>query len=174
MKLSAVSGQLSALSRRVSACACVAALVLTTAGCSRESLRVALDAQRRADQVQQAVADRRHEALCVLLYRDALRRLSATGARLTPEQAAALSAAWNDRDLAEFWALQDERARALRLIGVDSKLFADQSTLDLLIKALERAGDRAAIGLAAAAGEQAATQAVQRAAPSAGTAPKPN
>lgn len=60
---------------------------------------------------------------------------------------------WNDRDLIEFWAIQHERAAALRLVGVDAKLYAGQSSVDLLIKQIEARADRAKQALAARAGE---------------------
>lgn len=122
-------------------------------GCTRESVRVALETQRRADQVQQAVFDRQHDALRILLYRDLVRALEADGVTLTAPQRAVLSEAWNDRDLIEFWALQNERARALRRIGVDAKLWSDQSIIDLLWKSLEARAARAEQGLAAQVGE---------------------
>jgi len=122
-------------------------------GCTAPSEHVALAAQRRATEVQQAVADRQHAALRVLLYRDLLRRLEADR-RLTEAQRTALSEVWNDRDLLEFWQLQFERANALRLVGVDAKLFADQSPVELLIKAVETKADRVQTGLAAAAGKE--------------------
>jgi hypothetical protein len=133
--------------------------VLGSAGCSRESLRVALTAQQRADQVQQAVFERQHEALCILLYRDEQRRLEQTGVTLGPAQRAVLNDAWNDRDLVEFWAVQQGRARALRLIGVDAKLYSDQSVVDLLYKSLSARADRLAQGFAAQAGQRAAEKA---------------
>jgi hypothetical protein len=130
--------------------------VLLAGGCTRESTRVAIETQRRADEVQQVVFDRQHEALCVLLYRDLLGRLESAAASLAPEQREALSGIWNDRDLIEFWALQNERARALRLAGVDAKLYSDQSIVDLLWKSLEARMDRARQGLAVRAAEEAA------------------
>ncbi|MEW6253663.1 MAG: hypothetical protein AB1716_23705, partial [Planctomycetota bacterium] len=45
----------------------VATLLVLLTGCSRESSRIAIDTQRRADQVQQAVFDNQHAALTVLL-----------------------------------------------------------------------------------------------------------
>ena len=131
-----------------------AAVVLALPGCTRESTRVAIETQRRADEVQQTVFDSQHEALCVLLYRDMLRRLEAANVPLSDSQRAALSEVWNDRDLIEFWTLQNERARALRVVGVDIKLFSDQSVLDLLIKQIEARFDRAKQGLTAAAAER--------------------
>ena len=124
-------------------------------GCSRESTRLAIEAQRRADQVQQTVFDRQHEALCVLLYRDLLHRLETAEGQLLAEQRELLSQVWNDRDLIEFWAVQNERAKALRLLGVDAKLFSDQSVVDLLWKSLQARADRARQGLAAYAAELA-------------------
>lgn len=132
------------------------AVAVATAGltaCTAESTRVALATQRRADQIQQALFERQHDALRLLLYRDALHRLGAT---TTPEQrSTALNDIWNDRDLVEFWAVQNERCAALRLIGVDFKLHADQSMVDLLIKQIESRWQRAEEGLARAAGSAA-------------------
>ncbi len=116
-------------------------------GCTSESTRIALEAQRRADEVQQAVFDRQHDALRVLLYRDALQRLENAGLSMSPERRDALSEIWNERDLVEFWAVQYERAVALRMIGVDAKLYGDQAVLDLLWKAIETRTDRARRGL---------------------------
>jgi hypothetical protein len=129
------------------------AIALTAAGCTRESLRVAIQAQQRADQVQEFVFQRQHEALCLLLYRDLLRRLEHAGDALTPEQRTALNDVWNERDLFEFWRVQHERVKALRLVGVDAKLYSDQSIVDLLYKAIEAKVDRAAEGMAERAGE---------------------
>ncbi len=116
---------------------------LLAGGCTRESVRVAIDAQRRADQVQQAVFERQHDGLTLLLFRDLLARMRECGAEWTPEQLATLEAVWNERDLVEFWTVQQERSKALRLAGVDAKLFSDQSAIDLLIKALDAKMDRA-------------------------------
>lgn len=123
-------------------------------GCSRESLRVALAAQQRADQVQQAVFERQHEALRILLYRNLRTRLEQAGAPLTPGQRATLNEVWNERDLIEFWAIQHERAKTLRLIGVDAKLYGDQSVVDLLYKSLSAKAERIKQGLAAQAGRK--------------------
>lgn len=122
------------------------------AGCTAESVRAALAAQSRADQVQQAVFDRQHEGLRVLLFRDMQRRLAAAGAPPNAAQLTELEVVWNERDLLEFWALQFERARALRLVGVDAKLYADQSIVDLLLRQLALRLDRLEEGLAGAAG----------------------
>jgi hypothetical protein len=133
-----------------------AAMIGAWGGCTAESLRVALETQRRADQVQQAVSDAQHEALRILLYRDLLARLEGAGPGLSDEQRAAVGQAWNERDLLEFWAVQEERGRALRLAGVDAKLAGDQSVVDLLIKALERRVDRVTEAVAERAGAAAA------------------
>lgn len=130
------------------------AVMMSLPGCTRESVRVALAAQQRADQVQQAVFDRQHEALCILLYRDLHRRLEQARAPLSPAQRTALNEVWNDRDLVEFWRVQHERARALRLIGVDAKLYSDQAVVDLLYKSLSAKLARAKQGLATYAGRK--------------------
>ncbi len=133
--------------------AAIALIVGSTAcGCTSESLRVALEAQQRADSVQQTVFDRQHEGLRILLFRDLLRRLDERGASLNAEQVAAVNAAWNERDLVEFWAVQHERARSLRLAGVDAKLYSDQSILDLLWKSLSAKAERLEQGIASHAG----------------------
>jgi hypothetical protein len=113
-------------------------------GCTRESVRLAVKSQQRADEAQQAVFDRQHEALCMLLYRDMQRRLENAGATLDDGQRAALNEVWNERDLIEFWTVQQERSKALRLAGVDAHLYGEQSMVDLLYKQttakFERAG----------------------------------
>jgi hypothetical protein len=125
-------------------------------GCTAESLRVALEAQRRADQVQQTVFDRQHEALRILLFRDASRRLAEAGAGpLSAAQMSALNAAWNERDLIEFWCIQHERAKALRVAGVDANLWAEQSMVDLLARGLATKLERLEDALAARTGKQA-------------------
>lgn len=132
---------------------------LLLCGCTAESTRIAIEAQQRANLVEQAIFERQHEGLRVLLYRDLVRRLGeimadgsdgAAGAMLR-----AVNDAWNERDLVEFWAVQHERAKALRTAGVDAKLYGSQAMVDLLIKALEAKGDRAAQGVAEAAGKRA-------------------
>lgn len=129
---------------RAAAFGCGAAVVLgvLSVGCTGDSLRVALASQRRADEVQRAVFDAQHTAVRMLLYRDLVGKLEGTEGALSASQKAALNEAWNERDLAEHWAVQFERASALRLIGVDAKLFADQSPVDLLIKSVKAKADR--------------------------------
>lgn len=133
----------------ISTCAALAA-----SGCTRESVRIAIRAQQRADQVHQTVFDRQHEGLRILLYRDLIRRLETSGPALNVDQRAVVNAVWNERDLIEFWAIQNERAKALRLIGVDAKLYSDQSPLDLLLKSLTAKVARLAPAVAKAVGGQ--------------------
>lgn len=139
-------------------------LGVLVSGCTNESTRIAIETQRRADEVQQAVFDRQHEALRILLYREALRRVEGAGASLSAEQRDALNAIWNERDLLEFWAVQHERAAALRMLGVDAKLYGDQETLDLLWKNAEKRMDRARRGLLIDAAENATARAAAEAA----------
>jgi hypothetical protein len=151
-------------SRRVAVWGACAALACGGAGCTRESIRVALEQQRRADEVQGAVQEQQHAALCVLLFRDTVQRLAARGPALSPEQTDVLNAAWNDRDLVEFWRLQQERAAALRIVGVDSVLYGQQAPLDLLWKNLRARQARATQALAGGLGQQVAARGADAAA----------
>jgi hypothetical protein len=129
-------------------------LASVAGGCTRESTRIAIETQQRASQIEQAVFERQAEGLRVLLFRDLLARLGQAGdAPLNAAQRELLSDAWNDRDLAEFWSVQHERARALRLVGVDAMLCGSQSVVDLLLKALNARVERGKQGVAAAAGQ---------------------
>lgn len=121
-------------------------------GCTAESVRVALAAQQRADDVQQAVFEQQQAALRVLLYRDLVARLRVADGGVNEAEAAALNDVWNERDLLAFWAVQHERARALRIASVDAKLFAGQSVVDLLVKQLDVRTQRAEAGVASAVG----------------------
>ena len=132
----------------------VVAAAVVLSGCTRESIRVAIETQRRANDVEQAVFDRQHEALCILLYRDLEQRLAAAGGSLSGEQREALNNVWNERDLIEFWQVQHERTRALRMVGVDAALSAQQSVVDLLWKSVSRKMGRGEQALAGVLGEQ--------------------
>lgn len=115
-------------------------------------MRIALEAQQRADAVQQAVFERQSDALRILLYRDLLWRLAEAGVLLDAHQRSVVNDVWNDRDLFEFWSVQHERMRALRLIGVDSRLYGEQSIVDLLIKSITTRLDRIGEHVAARVG----------------------
>jgi hypothetical protein len=73
-------------------------------GCTRESVRLALEAQQRADDVQRTVFEHQQAGLRVLLYRDLVAQLETAGRPLDDAQRAILNRAWNDRDLIAFWA----------------------------------------------------------------------
>lgn len=147
----------------------IVSLGFLLSGCTAESVRVALETQRRADDVQRAVVERQHDGLRLLLFRDALARLrEAAGEQ---ELTDALNQAWNERDLVEFWMLQFERAASLRMIGVDAKLYADQSIVDLLLKQIQLRAGRMREGLAEAAAERAASQMIV---PPSGSVPPAN
>lgn len=132
-------------------------------GCTAESTRIAIESQERANQVQEAIFDRQHEGLSQLLYDATLRKLDAASGEvpLNTQQRQVLNEAWNERDLIEFWRVQFERSKALRFVGVDSKLFSDQSVIDLLIKALNAKMERGIQAVAAATGDAAADRILQ-------------
>lgn len=123
-------------------------------GCTAESTRIAIESQERANQVQEAIFDRQHEGLTQFLYDATIRKLDAASEQgaLRDEQRLVLNEAWNERDLIEFWRVQFERSKALRLAGVDAKLFSDQAVIDLMIKALRAKLERGQQAVAAAAG----------------------
>ncbi|MCA9243713.1 MAG: hypothetical protein KDA32_07170 [Phycisphaerales bacterium] len=130
--------------------------IIAIGGCTAESTRIALETQRRADDTQRAVQERQHDALKVLLFRELTGRMESEGVTLSTLQRAALNDAWNERDLIEFWNEQYQRAEALRMIGVDAKLFGDQGPLDLITRQIALRVDRVEQGLVNAAAEEAA------------------
>lgn len=81
-----------------------------------------------------------------------VQRASAAGEPLSEEQVEQLNLAWNERDLLEFWMIQNERALGLRRVGVDAKLYGDQSVVDLLWKSIDAKIKRAEQAAAAAQG----------------------
>jgi hypothetical protein len=114
---------------------CAMLLIGLVAGCTAPSTRLAVENLRRANAVDDGVFEQQHDALRVLLYRDLAARLDTADASLPEDWRTGLNEVWNERDLIEFWALQHERARALRLVGVEMKLLADQGPLPLLWRA---------------------------------------
>lgn len=128
-------------------------------GCTAPSVRAALEIQRRAGDVDEFIFDAQHDALKVLLFQRATAELEDAGD--AHARAEALNIAWNDRDLFELWRVQHERAKTLRLIGVDLKLFADQSILDLLIKRIEQVAQQVKQRIAAQAGATAMGHAIE-------------
>jgi hypothetical protein len=139
----------------------VAATALLLSGCTAESTRLALVSQQRADDVQQHIFDSQQHALRTFLFGDLVGKLAAAGAPLDQRQQATLNDAWNERDLLEFWAVQNERAKALRRAGVDAKLFGDQATIDLMLKAIAARAARIETAQAASAGRAAADRAAR-------------
>ena len=129
--------------------------LVALAGCTAESTRIAIESQQRANEVDEAVFNNQHDSLLVLSYRDSVAQVEKAAPPRDPDdpasppialtggQHAAMSQAWNQRDLFEFWRVQHERAKALRLIGVDAKLYGDQSIIDLLYKSLDAKVQRA-------------------------------
>lgn len=141
----------------------IAGLVIAScsggAGCTNESTRLAIETQQRANLIEQAIHERQHSGLRVLLFRDLVARLERGGKSLGAAQVAALNEAWNERDLVEFWTIQHERAKALRLIGVDSQLYSQQSIVDLLVKSIDAKLGRAIEAAAGVSGAATAQRA---------------
>lgn len=129
-----------------------AALAILSSGCTVESTRIAIETQRRVDDVQQTIVQQQNDGLRSLLFRQMVQRASAAGEPLSEEQVEQLNLAWNERDLLEFWMIQNERALGLRRVGVDAKLYGDQSVVDLLWKSIDAKIKRAEQAAAAAQG----------------------
>jgi hypothetical protein len=102
------------------------------AGCTATSTKLAIAGSERSDEIRTAVVERQHRSLKILSFRATLAKLNR--AATDEERTAILNDAWNDRDLFEFWLVQDTLARALHYATVDAKLAASQSMFDLLIK----------------------------------------
>lgn len=103
-------------------------------GCSDPSLKIAIQAQRRADDISEFIFQQQHDGLVMYLFRDLSGKLATGEEPLSDEQYNTLNLAWNERDLIEHWAIQHERAKALRNIGVNSRLYGEQSIIDLIGK----------------------------------------
>jgi hypothetical protein len=109
---------------------------LMTLGCTATSTMLAIEGSERSDAVRTAVVERQHRSLKILLFRDTLDRLVL--AKSAEEQEAVLNEAWNDRDLIEFWLIQDTLARCLHIATVDAKLASDQSIFQLIVQDISR------------------------------------
>jgi len=121
-------------------------------GCSDPSLKIAIASQRRADEVDDFLFQQQHDGLVLYLYRDLAHQLATDQTPLSQTQLDTLSAGWNERDLIEHWALQHERAKALREVGVNTRLYSQQSMVDLIGKSF---GQRLSTAKAAIAGDVA-------------------
>lgn len=144
---------------RAALCVLFVATMWLVPGCTSESVRIALETQERANDIAQAVHEREHEGLRIYLFRDTVAQMKLAG-KVNEEQIQILNKAWNNRDLMEFWEVQWERAKALRLVGVDAKLYADQSMLDLLWKSVDAKLQRVESAVAAEVGRVAAEKVV--------------
>jgi hypothetical protein len=127
---------------------------LLFAGCTAAATKTALDTQKRVNTIQETVYSNQAKSLKVLLYKNLVVQLERDGqALLNEKQKATLNQAWNDRDTIEWWSIQNERAKALRLVGVDSVLYDSQGIIDLMFKSLEEKWIDTKAGIAAVAGD---------------------
>jgi hypothetical protein len=117
-----------------------AAMAATICGCTAPSTTMAIKGSDDSDAIRTAVVQRQHDGLKVLLYRDTLAKLNA--AKTDEERSAILNAAWNERDLVEFWFNQDTLARCLHFATVDAKLATSQAMFDLIFKNLARSAKK--------------------------------
>lgn len=112
------------------------AAVLLLAGCTPTSTKLAKDGSERSDNVMGFVTAAQHRSLKILLFRETLAKLHT--ATTDAERQAILNAAWNDRDLFEFWAAQTLLARALHYATVDAKLESSRGIGSLLAEDLAK------------------------------------
>lgn len=102
-------------------------ICLLLCGCTSESTRIALEQSQRIENIQDTLVQNLHDTALLFMYRDFIDTI--------PEAEQLKFLEYNkNRDQLEFWMIQWERARALRLITLDSKLISNQSIIDLLIK----------------------------------------
>ena len=102
-------------------------MILLFCGCTGESTRIALEQSQRIEDIQDTIVRNLHDMALMFMYRDYINNIPET------EQPKFLDYNHN-RDQIAFWMIQWERARALRLITIDSKLISSQTMIDLLIK----------------------------------------
>lgn len=131
-------------------------------GCTSQSTMTAIASQKRVNAVDEAIFKNQADNLKQVLYDRLVVDLERSGGGyLNDAQKVALSQAWNDRDLLEFWSVQHEKSKAYRLVGVDAKLYNDQGILDLFLKSAEDGWVKAKLGLADAAGTVAGVKTVE-------------
>jgi hypothetical protein len=139
---------------RIAALPCiVCALVISQPACNSAMLQVAQEAQGRADAVQREVVDKQHGAICVLLFRDMLQRIETQTGFSNDELRTAMNDIWNERDVAEHWLVQNERAAALRMAAVDVPILGRPSWSEALGRQVVRELGNARAGAAAGAAE---------------------
>lgn len=141
----------------------VSLLVGLLSGCSDPSLKIAIQSQQRADEIQNFLFQQQHDGLVMYLYRDLASELASEEPPLSRDQLATLNSAWNERDLIEHWAIQHERAKALRHIGVNTRLYSQQSIVDLIGKSVSQRTSTVNAALAGQAVEAAAGKAIEAA-----------
>ena len=106
------------------------AVIVAVVGCTPTSTTLAIQGSERSDEVRSFVTAEQHRSLNLMLFRETAAAIEQ--AQSPDERAAVLNKAWNDRDLFEYWYLQDTLARALHYATVDMKLATSKSMIDLI------------------------------------------
>lgn len=126
--------------------------------CGCVSTQLAIDTQERCNAVAEQIVQNYDEGLRLYLFK-ATDYVIAEAAResnpLKAEQA--LNAYANQLDLVKFWAIQWEKCKTLRLVGVTSKLVESQSIVELLFKRVTLAIDKTSLPAPAPATSQPVT-----------------
>lgn len=113
----------------------VLSVVLLIAGCTSSSTKIALEGSSRVKEVNVGVAENYSRMTKVLMYKALVNEVE--GSKSPEETRTILNEYWNLRDQIEFLNIQSERATAMHIMTIDSKLYSDQSWVDLWIKRLE-------------------------------------
>lgn len=111
--------------------------ILAISGCA--STKIAIESSSRVENVQDTIVNNQHTYIKYANFEKLLTEVEKIkGSPLTDEEKVALNAIAVERTDAEKWMIQWERARALRMVTVDSKLYADRSIFETAAEALSK------------------------------------
>lgn len=115
-------------------------------GCTKESTRIAMENIPRVEENQDVVTQNLRETALIFMYADMLNYLQVTtGHQFTKTELEQIQYYWQGRDKIESWLVNWERARALRLLTIDTEIISGQATIDLMLKKLQLLGERTGV-----------------------------
>lgn len=104
-------------------------LLVLLSGCTGPSTKLAIEKQREIENRQDEIVENMNYSLLVYQYQDLRDKIHSGKA-----DDDYLSSMWNARNGLQNMMIQWERIRALRLITIDTYLYAQQNILDLKYK----------------------------------------